>query len=199
MYKLILFDLGGVLFTSGMNVFVNSVSKRYGIEEKTIRELVDYGKLGSLYREGKITRDEFWKKVISKLDLKETADELEKEWIDGYKLIEGTRNIIIRLSKSFKVMFLSDNVKEREEVLEKKYAFKSLFTGGVFSHEVGVRKPDPRVYKIALEKAGIKADQTVFIDDKESCLIPAREMGITSILFTSPEELENSLKKLGFI
>jgi HAD superfamily hydrolase (TIGR01509 family) len=199
MIKLILFDLGGVLFTSGMNTFVDGVCRRYGIADKTLRELVDYGELGSLYREGKITRDEFWKRVISTLNLKETADELEREWIEGYHLIEGTKNLIEKLSKSYKVMFLSDNVKEREIALEKKYGFKSWFAGGIFSHEVGVRKPDPKVYKIALEKAEEDAEETVFIDDKESSLIPARKMGMTTILFESPEKLEKDLQTLGVL
>jgi epoxide hydrolase-like predicted phosphatase len=198
MYKLILFDLGGVLFTNGTSRFINTLALRYSITEDNVKTVLD-GEIGSLYRESKITRDEFWRRVIETLKLKEDSNSLEKEWVYSYELIEKTEEIIKILSSKYKVYFLSDNVKEREEALDKKYDFKALFNGGVFSYEVGFRKPDPRVYKIALEKAGEKAEETVFIDDKESSLIPARQMGITTILFETPEKLGKDLKNLGVL
>lgn len=199
MYKLILFDLGGVLFTSGIKTFIESLASRYSLSEEEVREVLD-GEIGTLYRESKISRDEFWKRVIKTLNLKEDAGALEKEWIDGYVLMEKTKEIIGRLKGKYKVYFLSDNVKEREEALEVKYGFKRLFDGGVFSHEAGFRKPDPRIYRLVLKKAGgEKPENTIFIDDKETALVPAREMGMAGVLFETPEKLEKDLEDLGIL
>jgi len=196
MYKVILFDLGGVLFTDGTASFMDTLSKRYEIPKEKIREVLD-GEIGKDYREARITRDEFWKKVISSLGLKEDANTLEAEWIGSYSIIEKTKEIIQKLRKNYKVYFLSGNVKEREQQLEEKYKYKQLFDGGIFSYEVGVNKPDPRIYKIALERVQAIGEEVVFIDDKESAIPPAKDLGITAILFKSPEQLEKELTDLG--
>jgi HAD superfamily hydrolase (TIGR01509 family) len=124
---------------------------------------------------------------------------LEKKWIDGYELIQETKTIIEELSKKYKVYFLSDNVKDRVDATDKKYNFLALFEDGVFSQEAGVRKPHPDIYKLALKKAGVKAEESVFIDDKESALVPAKEMGMITILFTSPKDLRERLQQIGLI
>ncbi|MCX6732517.1 MAG: HAD family phosphatase [Candidatus Roizmanbacteria bacterium] len=187
-----LFDLGGVLFTNGTKKFIKELSISHKIPEDKLREVID-GEIGSLYRESKITRDNFWKKVIEILHLPESANTLEKKWIDGYEIISGTREIIIELSKEYKVFYLSDNVKERVDSLNNKFDFIRLFKGGIFSHEAGVRKPNPKIYEFALHKSNSKPEETIFIDDKPHFLEPAKKLGIETILFTTPEELRERL------
>lgn len=194
MIKVIIFDLGGVLFTNGTKQFIEMVSQRYGVEKEKVREVMD-GELGSLYREAKITREEFWQKVIEALRIQANSDELEKTWIHEYELIEGTRDLVQELSKKYKVYFLSDNVKERIDYISKRYNFLTWFEGGVFSHEVGIRKPNPEIYKLVLEKAQVNANEAVFIDDKPSLLVPAKEMGMLTFAFESPEKLRENLKE----
>lgn len=194
MIKVIIFDLGGVLFTNGTKQFIEMVSQGYGVEKEKIKEVMD-GELGSLYREAKITRDEFWQKVIAALGIQANSDELEKAWIHGYELIEGTKDLVQELAKKYKVYFLSDNVKERIDYISKRYNFLDWFEGGVFSHEVGIRKPNPQIYKLVLEKAQVNADEAVFIDDKPSLLIPAKEIGMLTFAFESPEKLREDMNE----
>lgn len=136
---------------------------------------------------------------MARLGIAENLDQLVDEWFGYYKLIEGTRDIILALRSSYKVIYLSDNVQEWVDRIDALYHFKQWFEGGVFSHEVGVRKPDPKIYEFALQHAGVKADESVFIDDKESLLKPAAAMGITTILFKNPEDLKAQLQKIGVI
>ncbi len=196
MYKLIIFDLGGVLFTDGSNLFIQFLSKEYLLPVEDIKYVIS-GEIGTAYREGKITRDEFWKKVLEKLPIKGDASLLEEQWINSYDLIDETKAIIQPLRRHYSLFYLSDNVKERVDALNSKFQFLSLFDGGVFSHEVGVRKPDPRIYKAILEKAHMKPEESVFIDDKESNLLPAKTLGIETILFTSPKQLRIDLERIG--
>src|SRR5260221_9495311 len=199
MIKAILFDLGGVLFTNGTKKFVEYTSEKYGIDKEKISNVVDKGEIPDAYREGRIGRAEFWSKVKQELNLPEDIEALEKEWISRYELIQGTKDILQELAKRYKIYFLSDNVKERVDAINKKFDFLSWFEAGVFSHEVGVRKPHPKIYKLALQKAGEVPEEAVFIDDKESALKPAFEMGMTTILFESPEQLRERLAKLGIL
>ncbi len=195
MVKAVFFDLGGVLFTNGTKRFISYLVNKYAVNEEKAKRLVDVGRIPNAYREGKITRDEFWEKVRNKLQIREETDKLEKEWVKGYQLIKGTRDIIFILKKRYKVYFLSDNVKERVDLLDKKFGFLSWFDGGVFSYEVGVRKPNPKIYKILLKKAILKEKEAVFIDDKEIPRQSASKIGIATILFRNPQQLKRDLGK----
>lgn len=185
--------MGGVLFTNGTKQFILDISQRYQLDPKVVLDVLD-GQIGSQYREAKITRDEFWKLIIEKLGLTEDIDVLETEWIRGYELIEGTKEIILELRKKYKVYYLSDNVRERVEKINDRYGFINWFDGGIFSHEAGVRKPSPQIYQLALEKAQVEPEEAIFIDDKESCLAPAKALGMTTFLFETPEKLKEELK-----
>ena len=198
MIKTIIFDLGGVLFTNGTKQFISDISKQYNLDPEMVKDIMD-GEIGSKYREAKITRDEFWKQVLQKLNINEDIDILEEQWISGYKLIKGTKDIILKLRKNYKVYYLSDNVKKRVDRINKKYNFLEWFEDGIFSHEVGVRKPNPEIYKYALTKAHAQPEEAVFIDDKQSALKPAKEIGITTILFENPEQLRQDLVALNIL
>jgi len=56
-----------------------------------------------------------------------------------------------------------------------------------------VRKPNPKIYEFALAKTGSSPEETIFIDDKQRMLEPARKMGIKTILFISPRKLKEDL------
>jgi epoxide hydrolase-like predicted phosphatase len=188
MIKAIIFDLGGVLFTDGTKKFIDEIGAQYNLDKEKVKEVMD-GEIGSFYRVGKISRDQFWKEFLTKLHLEADIDELENKWIGGYELIEGTRDVILELGQKYKVLFLSDNVKERVDAINQKYGFLAWFEGGVFSHEAGVRKPDSKIYQLALEKAGVEPEEAVFVDDKAPFLEPAVQMGMTTFLFETPGSL----------
>lgn len=198
MVKAIIFDLGGVLFTNGTDAFVRKIMTRYSLDEITVRDVVD-GALGSLYREAKISREEFWRRAIEALGLREKMELLESEWIASYELIEGTKKIVETLAGTYKVYFLSDNVRERVEQLEQRYHFLSLFSGGIFSHEVGIRKPDSRIYQMIIKLARVDPHEAVYIDDKPHFLSPAQALGIGTLVFTTPEQLREDLNTRGII
>lgn len=195
MIKAIIFDLGGVLFTSGTKRFVDYLHTTYDLDKEKVKNLLD-GELGTLYREAKITRDQFWQRFLKAVWIDEDVDTLEDRWISGYELIEGTKQVVQELSKKYKVFFLSDNVSERIKRINKKYNFLEWFEGGIFSHEVGVRKPNPKIYKLILKKIGVKPNQAIFIDDKPHFLPSAAQLGIKTILFENPDKLQKELKKI---
>lgn len=195
MIRAVIFDLGGVLFTNGTKKFIQDISSKYNLDLDLVKETMD-GEIGSQYREAKITRDEFWKKVLERLKISQDIDVLEDQWISGYELIEGTKDIILELAKKYKVYYLSDNVRERVDQINNKYNFLDWFEDGIFSHEVGVRKPNPEIYRYTLNKAQVQPEETIFIDDKQSALDPANEMGIITILFESPEQLRQDLLEM---
>lgn len=199
MIKAILFDLGGVVFTHGMTLFTKYIAENHGKDQKKIYNSLKNTDLLNAYYEGKIKRNEFYVALNKELHIDDDANELEQELFDVYKVIKDTEQIVKRLREKYKVYFLSDNFKERVENANKKYGFIQWFDGGVFSHEVGVRKPNIKIYKIALKTVGVKPDQVLFIDDKEINLPPAEQLGMKTLLYTSPEKLRADIQNLGLL
>jgi 2-haloacid dehalogenase len=109
--------------------------------------------------------------------------------IDGYRLNEGTQDLIQELSQRYDVYYLSDNVAERIEAVEPRCRFLRLFKGGVFSHEVGIRKSNRRIYEILLERTRVEARQVLFVDDKDWALMPAVQLGMKTVLFRDSEQV----------
>ncbi|MFH1642233.1 MAG: HAD family phosphatase [Nanoarchaeota archaeon] len=197
MIKTIIFDLGGVYFTNGSKMAVDEIAKSFSVPKELVDSVI-HGKIGTLYREGKITEKEFWQKGQSVWGLSKDSQLLSKIWLKQYKPNSGTVKLIKKLNHNgYELLYLSDNVQERVDYLENKYPFQKNFKDGVFSHKAKVRKPNPQIYRLVLQKTKSKPREIVFIDDKENFLFPAKKLGINIILFDNPEQLRRDLKILG--
>lgn len=80
-----------------------------------------------------------------------------------------------------------------------RYDFLQWFDGRVVSGEEKTRKPFHKFYQILLDRYGVKPGEALFIDDNERNIKAAREMGIESIHFQSPHQLEEALRANGIL
>jgi len=196
MIKTIIFDLGGVYFTSGSGRAAEKIGKKYSVPVKKILDILK-GSLGTDYRTDRISACVFWKKAKKRLGIKEDNRVLSEIWFDCFTPIKGTVEIVGKLKKKgYRVLFLSDNVRERVDYLESGYSFIKKFDGGVFSHIAKVRKPTLKIYRLVLEKASGPAENCVFIDDNPALLKPAQKLGMKTIKFENPGQLKAELKKI---
>lgn len=197
MIKTVIFDLGGVYFSDGTKNAIEAMHFNYKIPIDKLEEVFK-GDLGSIYREGKISETEFWNEANRLWGINEKHEQLRNIWFGGYLPIPGTVDLVMRIrQKGYQVLFLSDNVQERVDYLNDRYKFLANFDDGVFSHIVRARKPDMAIYRALLEKTTSKPEECLYIDDKDSLLKSAAELGMKTILFTGPEFLKEELKKYG--
>ena len=83
--------------------------------------------------------------------------------------------------------------------LEEKYSFWGLFEGSVISCRIHRIKPEREIYEYLLEKHGLVAAETVFIDDTSVNLLAAKKFGIRTIKFEDSEQCERQLAEMGFV
>ena len=81
--------------------------------------------------------------------------------------------------------------------IKKKFPEILIFDEYVLSFEVGHMKPHPLIYIKALEKAGVKANESIFIDDIKENIEAAQNLGIGGILFGPQTNLEAELREKG--
>jgi 2-haloacid dehalogenase len=80
-----------------------------------------------------------------------------------------------------------------------RYPFLRWFDGTVVSGFEGVAKPDPRVFKLLLDRFGLTAASTLFVDDSPKNVAAARGAGMPAIEFESPERLRECLESAGLL
>jgi len=99
----------------------------------------------------------------------------------------------------YKVYVLSNWAEKGFEECEKNgsFGFLKYTDGQVFSYRVKLKKPDPEIFKLLLEKYSLNAGECVYIDDTPANVKAARQLGIPSFAFTSYEDACEKLKSLG--
>lgn len=77
---------------------------------------------------------------------------------------------------------LTNNIREFRDLWRSMLDFDDLFDDIVDSHEVGLRKPDPRIYLLSASRLGVEPTRSVFLDDVESNVEAARRVGMHGVL-----------------
>jgi 2-haloacid dehalogenase len=124
----------------------------------------------------------------------------EWEQMLGFEHTE-TVEILRRLhdSKEHSIYSLTNWSNETFPVALKKFPFLSWFKGILVSGDVGLKKPDPEIYKLLLDRYGLKANTCVFIDDRTENVKAASALGFSGIVFKNHTQLSKDLKKLNII
>lgn len=115
--------------------------------------------------------------------------------------IEGTVSILkeIKEKDQHKLIALTNWSAETFPIALIKYDFLHWFHGRVVSGEEKTRKPFKEIYTTLLTRYNINPQEAVFVDDNIRNLIPAKELGIKTIHFTSPEIFRQELVSLGVL
>jgi len=119
--------------------------------------------------------------------------EVQKEWESHVVLNQEVILFIQDLKKEHTIVLCSNAssgflipILEQNNLIE-------LFDHIIISSEIGIVKPDIRIFSITLDRAGIVAQDAIFIDDNKSNIEAAKSVGIDSYLFTDSQNLKEVL------
>ncbi len=128
------------------------------------------------------------------------------EYIHAYdsrwsEMISGPIDETVAIFKALKdqgtpCYALSNWSDEKFQPTRARYDFLNWFDGLVISGQIGIIKPDPRIYQHLIAKFAVKPETAIFVDDLPRNIAAAREFGMEGITFTSPEDLRKRLVEL---
>ena len=101
------------------------------------------------------------------------------------------------LSKRYCLAVLSNTDPIHVAELEKRFDFFRFFKHRIYSYVVGASKPSPLIFRAALQGCKTTADNAIYIDDIPAYVEAARQLGMTGIIFQSPEQLRADLEQFG--
>jgi 2-haloacid dehalogenase len=113
--------------------------------------------------------------------------------------IEGSIEILEELHGRVPLYLLSNVPREPIAQLQADWPFFSWFDGQVISAHEGLIKPDPRLFRVLLDRYGLVAEATVFIDDVAANVEAAAALGIRAIRFESAPDLRRDLVRLDLL
>ena len=103
----------------------------------------------------------------------------------------------LKASGQYKIYALTNWSAETFGIAKDRFEFLNWFDGIVVSGDEKMRKPQPEFYNILLNRYDVKTEESLFIDDNYRNILAARELGISSIHFTSAAELAQQLPEYG--
>jgi 2-haloacid dehalogenase len=194
-YKTIIFDLGAVLIDWNPDylyrkLITNDQERKWFLENICTPDWNEEQDSGRPLNEATET-------LIEKYPGQETMIrayyERWEEMLNGP--IEGTLEILRLLKERNKVelIALTNWSSETFPIALEKYDFLHWFNGRVVSGEEKTRKPFKVIYETLIKRYSVIPSEAIFIDDNKRNLIPAEELGITALHFTSPERLQKDL------
>jgi putative hydrolase of the HAD superfamily len=126
------------------------------------------------------------------------AEALFAALYDSLHLLEDTPPLMERLAAAgYRLFALTDNVHEIVAHLSGRHEWWAMFEHVTNSAELGVLKPDPRIYAHMLDTNGLVPEETVFFDDMPGNVAGAQAAGMHAFVFTDAAQAEADLRSLG--
>jgi len=190
-------DVGGVIVRDDFKSFFAEFEAKIGISGEAFYALTVGSEEWKLYNKDFINEEELWRTLAPKLRVEgEVAREL-RQWRRMLVPIPETIHILERVRRRYPLYCLSNVDKATTDYLQERYRLYDIFDGTVLSWEAGMRKPEVGIYELLIRRFNVTPERSLFIDDKEACLVPARQVGFQTIPFRSPEDLEAKLLNHG--
>jgi len=188
----IIFDWGGVLCDDTGPGLIAYFSRALGVAPEALNAA--FIPFADAFQKGLIAEAALWEGIAAALGVERPYN--PTLWADAVLAVYSPKEEMFALAalikeKGYKVGLLSNaEIAAMEFFYEQGYP---MFDAAVFSCAVGTRKPEPRIYEIALERLGVGPHEAVFIDDRADFIRGAQELGIHTIPFVNPQQVKRDL------
>ncbi len=190
--KAIVLDMYGVIVKQTGDDFVPYVQQTF--PELTPEEIytpwfkADVGELTSL---------EVWEALGFQGDL----EQIEKGYLDTIEINDGFVEFLNSIKGEYKLAIISNDSSRWSHYLREKFDLNKYFDVISISGDLKIQKPDAGIFIHTIEKLGVKAEECIYIDDREGNLEAAKKVGMKPVLLNSRKvpyegELVNNFKEL---
>ena len=193
----LIFDFGSVLVQMGDDAPRRALAERLGLPLKELYRLIFDSDTASRAMVGELTIEQHWQAVGAALGV--VPDELPAVRAQFWSTDQVNTELVdyIRtLRPKYKVGLLSNAWNDLRQVMQQRFGFDGLFDELIISAEVGLAKPDPRIFHLAVARLGVPPAQAVFVDDVLANAEAARAVGLQAIHYRNNPQLFEELEAL---
>jgi epoxide hydrolase-like predicted phosphatase len=187
--RAVIFDWGGVMERSPDETYVAGWERRLALEPGTLPEVL-WGKVWRQLEVGAITNDDFRQHIAGRLGLPdaEAAGRFVEEFYADDRFNPETVAAARALRGRYKVALLTNAWPGQDDLIREQFGLDvhTEFDVYVNSAHVGLRKPDPVIFHLTLDRLDVAPQQAIFLDDMLCNVDSARELGIHTVQFVDP-------------
>lgn len=194
--RAVFFDFGGVLQRTEFQAPRQHLAERFGMDYADIDRVVFDSETARRASIGEIREEEHWAEVLKRLRYPLEKRKAFTDEFFGGDVLDHTLVEFIRSLKGRVHTGLISNAWEglRAHLVSEKIL--DLFDTVVISAEVGVTKPDERIYRVALERAGFGAAESIFVDDMKVNIEACERVGMKGVWFRDAREGMSEIERL---
>ena len=193
----VIFDFGSVLVRMGDEAPRQALAEQLGVPLKALYRLVFDSETALRALVGELTIEQHWQAVGEALGVAPEALPAVKAQFWSADLVNHELVDTIRMLRpGYKVGLLSNAWNDLRQVMQERFHFDGLFDDLVISAEVGLAKPDPRIFRLAVERLGVQPAEAIFIDDVLANVEAARGVGLQAIHYRDNPQLFEALERL---
>lgn len=130
---------------------------------------------------GELTSLEVWESVGFKGDI----EKIEKDYLDTIEINAGFLDFVSSVSKHYKMAIISNDSSRWSKYLREKFDINKYFDVISISGDLKIQKPDERIFQLTIEELGCKAEDCLYVDDRDGNLEAASKVGMNAVLFNS--------------
>jgi epoxide hydrolase-like predicted phosphatase len=191
--KNIIFDLGGVILSIDYNKTAEAF-KQLGVTH--FDELYNQHKASPLFEDletGRISEEEFFTEFTQLCGTELKKEDITKAWnaMLGYFPKERIE-LLKELKQRYNLFLFSNTNKIHFDAFQKLFReqiggnFDDFFVKAYYSHTMQQRKPNKDAFEFILKEQNLKPEETLFIDDTEGNIQPAKDLGIQTVHLKPP-------------
>lgn len=195
----IIFDIGNVILHFDYLRAARRFEEATQLPLETIEKHFYFSELERLYSKGKVSSDGFFDTLKRELDLKIDFETFAAIWNDIFWLNHSVEDLIKALKGKYRLAAITNTTDLHFRYWLDNFPVLGLIEKFFPSHELGMRKPDPELFRAALKELNAKPEETVFVDDMEENAHAAQALGMRTVHYRSTEELISEFSKLGIL
>jgi putative hydrolase of the HAD superfamily len=196
-WRLILFDLGGVLLEfDGISPLVDLSGR--SLDRQAATKVWLTSPSIRRFETGQCSPDEFATDFVSELGFSIEPKEFLTQFVSWERgPMEGAIELLESLRRGHRLACLSNNNELHWQVVRDKFGLEPLFHRCYLSYQIGLMKPDRRIYEHVLADQQVEPDRVLFLDDNPDCVQGAIEVGISAHQVRGVGEVREVLRSLG--
>ena len=195
--RAVFWDLGGVLVRTEDHTTREYLAIRLGMSRTELENLVFAGDSGHRAQLGEINAEQHWQNLGSILGLEiEEMTGFQQDFWGGDRLDTALIEYIRALHTHHKIGLISNAFSDLRHMITNVWNIEDAFDDMTISSEVGIRKPDPHIFQIALERLDVQPHESIFIDDFPHNVDGARNINMRAIHFQTRDQTLSELENL---
>jgi putative hydrolase of the HAD superfamily len=194
----VFYDIGGVLGTNGWDREQRSAAaKHFGLDVAELEDL--HGETVAMLEQGRMGLDEYLRNTVFYQSRPFGLEEFKACMMAQSAPFPESIDLARALARTgrYRLMTINNESDELNRYRLEQFGLRDIFIAFFSSCWVGVLKPGRRIYELALAMSQAVPEGSVFIDDRERNLEPARALGMRTIRFTDALRLRQELAELG--